>query len=228
MKPIIVCHRYLLQGKLGVDNLFSQLEACVENGFTFFETDIRRLPSGEFYISHDEQKIITEENDANRHLAFWKAKGLNVALNIKELGYDEALVRFLEKHDVIGQVFLFDFDIDFLGAAPQSYINNIHRLNPDLACAVRISDRNESIDRAMSVKNFKIIWLDEFDSLWVKAEDMERLKLAGKTVYCVAPDLHGFEHDKVVQRFKDFTQWKADGICTDYGLELREFLKNEA
>ena len=224
MKPVILSHRYLMQGKLPVDNLFSQLETCFEEGFMFFETDIRRLASGEFYISHDAQQVITAENDAKRHLAFWKKKGLVIALNIKELGYEEALVRFLEQQGVVEQVFLFDFDIEFLAAEPQSYINRIHKLNSNLACAVRVSDRKEPAERALAVKDYKIIWLDEFDSLWVRQEDISLLKEMDKTVYCVAPDLHGMDHEKMVQRFRDFTEWGADGICTDYGLELREFL----
>ena len=228
MKPLVISHRYLMQGKLQVDNMFSQLETCVAQGFNFFETDIRRLASGEYYISHDPQTAINEENDARKHLDLWQKKGLMVALNIKELGYEDDLVRFLAARGVIEQVFLFDFDIEFLKAEPQSYIDNIHKLNPNLACAVRVSDHNEPIERAVSVKGSKIIWLDEFDSQWVKKEDIERLKLAGKTVYCVAPDLHGFDHDKTIQRFKDFTAWGADGICTDYALELKEFLSKVA
>jgi len=225
VKPIILSHRYLLNGKERPDNKLSQLKAALTAGFSFFETDIRRLKTGEFYISHDPQDSITSENDAKLHMALWRESGAQIALNIKELGYEEDLVAFLKEQDVTAQVFLFDFDIEFIGAEPQSYINSIHALDPELRCAVRISDHNEPVERAIAIKGSSIIWIDEFDSLWVTQQDMQALKAAGKTVYCIAPDLHGFGHEQVVQRFKDFTAWGADGICTDFALELKEFLK---
>jgi glycerophosphoryl diester phosphodiesterase len=220
----IISHRYLTQGKnKETENTLSQLKFAL-NEFVFFETDIRRLPSGEFYISHDPQNILTEENNAIQHAKFWKSNNAKIALNIKELGYEKDLVEFLKAQEVIGNIFLFDFDIEFLGIEPQSYINSIHQYEPKLECAVRVSDRMESVERALQIKNSKIIWLDEFDSLWVKQEDIQVLKNAGRIVYCIGPDLHNFSLAETESRFKDFIKWKVDGICTDYSLLLRRIL----
>jgi len=220
----ILSHRYLLAGKNSKnENTLSQLKDSLKF-FNFFETDIRRLASGEFYISHNEQTVLTPENDAVAHTALWKNKGAKIALNIKELGYEQQLVEFLRKQQVVNNLFLFDFDIEFLGAELQSYINNIHSLEPGLRCAVRVSDHNETIERALAISGSKIIWLDEFDSLWANNEDIQKLKDAGKTVYCIAPDLHNFSQGQMEKRFHDFIAWEVDGICTDYPLQLKQIL----
>lgn len=205
-----------------VENTTSQLKKSLIN-FNFFETDIRRRVSGEFYISHDPQDQITIENDARQHTELWRNnKSVKIALNIKELGYEKDLLDFLKVEKVTGQVFLFDYEL--LGAEPQKYINDIKRMEPEIKLATRVSDRNEPVSRALGLTGADIIWLDEFDSLWVKQEDIAALKSAGKTVYCIAPDLHNFSDDETKQRFKDFTDWGADGICTDYALLLKETL----
>ncbi len=224
----ILSHRYLFQGKDKLlENTVSQLKKALVN-FNFFETDIRRLVSGEFYISHDPQTTITIENDARLHTELWRSNpDVKIALNVKELGYEKDLVDFLKVEGVINQVFLFDFDIEFLGAEPVSYIKKIQEMEPALRCAIRVSDHNEPVKRAVEMKTAPIVWLDEFDSLWVTEHDIKILKSAGKTVYCIAPDLHNFSPEETTKRFKDFIAWGADGICTDFAMELKELL-NEA
>ncbi len=221
----ILSHRYLTEGKnKEKENTLSQIKYALEKGFNFFETDIRRLPSGEFYISHDPQSAITEENNAVEHLKVWKASGTRIALNIKELGYEKELVDFLKQYEVVENCFLFDFDIEFLGAEPNSYIEKIYSLEPTLKCAVRVSDHSETVERALGIAASNIIWLDEFDSLWVNEGHIKKLKDAGKVVYCIAPDLHNFTHEQTLARFKDFIAWQADGICTDFAEDLKNII----
>ncbi len=219
----ILSHRYLTEGKnKPSENTVSQLQLALAD-FSFFETDIRRLVSGEFYISHDPQNTLTFQNDARKHAELWRGDpNIKIALNIKELGYEKDLLDFLKTENVLGQIFLFDYEL--LGAEPQKFVNNIQKLEPTVKLAARVSDRNEPIDRALSIKGADIIWLDEFDSLWVRQGDIEQLKAAGKVVYCIAPDLHDFSEEDMKKRFSDFTAWGADGICTDYALLLRDFL----
>ncbi|MBL8030453.1 MAG: hypothetical protein JNN11_04365 [Candidatus Doudnabacteria bacterium] len=222
----ILSHRYLTIGKSKEkENTLTQLKAALALGYNFFETDIRLLPSGDFYISHDPQASLTAENDAKEHVKLWKSSGAKIALNIKELGYEEKLVSFLKANGVVENCFLFDFDIEFLGAQPNAYIEKISALEASLMCAVRVSDHNETVDRAIKISNSKIIWLDEFDSLWVKREDVIRLKDAGKIIYCIAPDLHNFTHEQTMQRFEDFISWEVDGICTDYAEDLKTLIQ---
>lgn len=220
----IISHRYLLNGKNSKsENTLTQLKKTVRY-FNFFETDIRRLPSGEFYISHNPQNKLTGENDAREHIKIWKEKSCQIALNIKELGYEQDLVEFLKAWGVLKNVFLFDFDIEFLGADLQSYINQIHQLAPELKCAVRVSNHNETVLRALATKESTIIWLDEFESFWSKQQDFRDLKQDGRVVYCVSPDLHGFTLEESQKRWQDFLSWQADGICTNYPLLLKESL----
>ncbi len=220
----IISHRYLLDGKNELaENTLSQLRRAVGN-CRFFETDIRRLPSGEFYISHDPRRKPDAEHDALEHTKIWKEQFCEIALNIKELGYEQDLVEFLKIQGVLSNVFLFDFDLEVLGADPQNYIDRIHQLAPELECAVRVSDRNETVLRALEVKESRIIWLDEFDSFWSKRQDLKELKEAGRLVYCISPDLHNFSLEDTQKRWQDFIFWQADGICTDYPLLLKGIL----
>lgn len=221
----ILSHRYLTTGKSRQqENTLSQLNRSLSMGFNFFETDIRRLPNGKFYISHDLKIKITLENDAILQAMQWKESGARIALNIKELGYERELINFLKEQDVLENVFLFDFDIEFLDAEPKEYITRIAQMEPKLECAVRVSDHIESVNRAKEISQARIVWLDEFDGPWAKLSDIESLKSAGKTVYCIAPDLHGFSFEETVRRFSDFIAWDADGICTDYAEELKKII----
>jgi ABC-type sugar transport system substrate-binding protein len=46
-------------------------------------------------------------------------------------------------------------------------------------------------------------------------EDVVRLHGAGKTVYAVSPELHGFSFTQAQARWDDFARWGVDGICTN-------------
>lgn len=115
---------------------------------------------------------------------------------------------------VLNQVFLFDMELleTQVGQTAQLF----RRLSPNIKLAARVSDRGEPIDRALSIESADIIWLDEFDSLWITEEDIFRLKSASKTIYAISPEIHGFSIKDVKNRWFDFYTWCVDGICTDY------------
>ena len=69
------------------------------------------------------------------------------------------------------------------------------------------------------------VWADEFDSLWLTGREVERVRAAGRLFYVISPEIHGFEHDAMLRRWKDFRAWHVDGVCTDYALEAREFFR---
>ena len=96
---------------------------------------------------------------------------------------------------------------------------------PDVKIAARVSDRGESIERALSIPEADIIWLDEFDRLWCTEADVRRLRDAGRTVHAVSPDLHGGTFQQARRRWLDFIQWGVDGICTDYPAALDSLLR---
>jgi len=217
---IILAHRGNLSGiDHATENSLAVIGNSLEYGFGI-ETDIRRDIHGFLYISHD-SAVPNTDNDANAHARLWsKYPSCEIALNVKELGYPEQLVRFLTEHELVRQVFLFDFEL--LETTPGETAKRIQAIDPAIRLAARVSDRyGESIEQAASIAS-TIIWLDEFDSLWVTADDVARLKQLGRTIYAISPEIHGFTKEETETRWKQFQDWGIDGICTDYPIRARE------
>ena len=198
------------------ENSLASVRACLEDGWGV-ETDIRRDARGRFYIAHDPAPW-TAANYADAFCALWRAPPGTIALNVKELGYEAALLAYLDAQGVRAKVFLFDMEL--LEAVPGETARALRRLDPDVRLAARVSDRGESVERALGVTVASITWLDEFDGPWATAADVARLKRAGKTVYAVSPDLHGGSREAAERRWHDFTAWGVDGICPDYAVAL--------
>jgi glycerophosphoryl diester phosphodiesterase len=211
---IILAHRGNLNGiDHSTENSSAVIRASLEAGFGI-ETDIRRDASGSLYISHD-PATLTEDNNADAHAQLWRHfPNCEIALNVKELGYPEQLVEFLQRHQLLQQVFLFDFEL--LESRPGETAARIQALSPAVRLAARVSDRHgESIEQAAAIAA-SIIWLDEFDSLWVTADVVRRLKDQDRTIYAISPEIHGFSMAETETRWKQFQDWGLDGICTDY------------
>ena len=147
-----------------------------------------------------------------------------IALNIKELGDEAALIAFLESQGVIAQTFLFDMELIEPRAGETA--RRFRDLHPAVSLAARVSDRGESIARALDIDVASVIWLDEFDGLWCTESDVRALKDAGRTVYAVSPELHGAPPAVTRERWADFINWGVDGICTDYPLALDRMMKS--
>lgn len=217
---IIIAHRGNQVGALPLEeNKVGSIERCLERGWAV-ETDIRRGGEGCFYISHDPAPV-SEENEARTFLRSWRRwPGVPIALNVKECGYEADLIQFLAEEKVLSQLFLFDMEL--VENVPGQMARIFRRLSPSILLAARVSDRNESVDRALAIPEADVIWLDEFDQHWARAEDIRRLKNAGKTVHAVSPDLHGYSLHIARRRWSDFMSWGVDGICTDYPAVLEE------
>jgi hypothetical protein len=89
--------------------------------------------------------------------------------------------------------------------------------------ASRVSDRGETIERALSFPG-RYIWLDEMDGTWARRADVDRLKAAGRTILAVSRDLHGAAVEECVERWTQFADWGVDGICTDWSKRLSRHL----
>ena len=133
---------------------------------------------------------------------------------MKELGYEATLLNYLEGQRVLAQSFLFDMDL--IEAEPGATASLLRQLHPTVRLATRVSDRREPLERALESDLTSIVWLDEFDRLWATQQEVRRLKDAGRTVYAVSPELHGFSLAQARSRWMDFVRWGVDGICTDY------------
>lgn len=216
--PIILSHRGNLVGPCQPsENRLPAIRAALECGWSV-ETDIRRAADGRFYISHDAMPS-AHETPAEDFFALFRAHpAATVALNIKELGSEEALIGLLDHEDVTGQTFLFDMELleKQAGATARAF----RALHPTIRIAARISDRGESITQALDIDVASVIWLDEFDGPCFTEADVCRLKDAGRAVFAVSPDLHGKPADECRRRWLEFIRWGVDGICTDYPAAL--------
>jgi glycerophosphoryl diester phosphodiesterase len=187
------------------------------------ETDIRRAADGRFYISHDRRASADGRLAEDFCWQFRLAPAATIALNVKELGDEAALIAFLAEQRVLRQVFLFDMEL--LEPVAGQTARRFRELSADVRLAARVSDRGESIDRALAIPEADIIWLDEFDAPWSTEADIRRLHDAGRIVHAVSPDLHGGSFQQARKRWLDFIQWGVDGICTDYPAALDSLLR---
>jgi hypothetical protein len=215
---LVIAHRGNVYGPDPVtENSLRSIRRCVEAGWAV-ETDIRReRASGRFYIAHDPGGW-TADADAAAHAALWREHRARVALNVKELGDEDALVAFVAERKVRDQVVLFDMEL--LEPRAGETARKLRALDPDVTLAARVSDRGETVARALAIDVATVIWLDEFDRLWATAADVARLRDAGRTVWAVSPELHGFDLDAMRRRWDDFAAWGVEGICTDHAAEL--------
>jgi hypothetical protein len=222
--PVVLAHRGNLLGPCrSSENRVSSVRAALAMGWGI-ETDIRRTADGQFYISHDPQTS-TAGRRAEEFCGLFRARPHAViALNIKELGDEAALIAFLESQGVIAQTFLFDMELIEPSAGETA--RRFRELHPAVCLGARVSDRGESIARALDIDVASVIWLDEFDRRWCTESDVRALKDAGRIVYAVSPELHGAPPAVTRARWADFINWGVDGICTDYPLALDCMLKS--
>ena len=220
---IILAHRGNLDGPdRKTENTREVYEKALGAGFGL-EIDVRRDAHGRFYISHDVMPW-TQKNSLDGFKVVFRAHAQSVvAVNVKELGYENELAE-LVRQDVFGQQsFLFDFELlepSTPGRAQRLIRSTVsleeHRL------ASRVSDHGESIERCLSIPA-KVTWVDEFERFWLTEDVVCRLRAAGRKIFVISPELHGFDGQTRLARWGDFKQWRVDGICTDFAMEAREF-----
>lgn len=211
--PTLLAHRGLRRGAdAGRENGLAAVEEAVAAGHGI-ETDLRRDALGRFYVSHD-AGTWSPATCARRHAALWRRARGPIALNLKEAGHEAALVAFLHEEDLRSRVFL--FDLELLDGGSGMIADRLHRIDPGVPLAVRVSDRGEPVARALRQTAADVVWLDEFDGPWATREDVTRLSLAGFRVCAVSPDLHGGSLEASRRRWDAFVRWGVDAICTDF------------
>ncbi|MEZ5290580.1 MAG: hypothetical protein R2745_05830 [Vicinamibacterales bacterium] len=212
--PVVLAHRGNAHGPDPAgENRLPALTAALARGWGL-EIDIRRAADGRFYIAHDPQPSADAMPAETVCAALRRHPDAAVALNLKELGDEAALLAFLEAQQVTAQVCLFDMEL--LEPVPGATARALRALHPTIALAARVSDRGEPIARALAVDAAATIWLDEFDGPWATEADVARLTRAGRRVWAVSPDLHGGSLADAERRWRDLLAWGVDGICTDY------------
>ena len=143
---LVLAHRGFIDGPdQAVANRIGSLQQCFRRRW-WSEVDIRRDDKGRFYLAHDPDTW-QPDNDAGKVARLLhRYPGCKLAVNIKEQGYEKELVRFLEAHQIVERVFLFDMEL--VEDSPGTMARVFHKLNPGLQPAVRVSDRGEPLERA--------------------------------------------------------------------------------
>ena len=219
----ILAHRANLTGPKSVKE--NSLEACaraLEQGFGL-ETDIRRDASGAFYISHDANPRTPANSLEQYSELFGRFPGAELAINVKELGYENLLVELMQSGRLGKRSFYFDFEL-LETKTPGSAQRKIRSLpgGNAIRLASRLSDRAEPVAQCLGIPA-EIVWADEFDGLWLTQREAEQVRESGRTLYIISPEIHGFDKAVMKRRWADFKAWGVDGICTDYANEARDF-----
>jgi glycerophosphoryl diester phosphodiesterase len=217
---IVLAHRGNLDGpdRKG-ENAFETVAAALERGFGV-ETDLRFLKDGTPYISHD--PVDSPSQLASDHAALWARYPRQlIALNVKEIGFEAETISLLRQFRRLENTVLFDMELIEPRAGQAAIV--FQALESRCELAARVSDRGETIDRALSLPG-DYVWLDEMDGEWVQRADVARLKNAGRKILAVSRDLHGAAPDACEKRWAQLAEWGVDGICTDWPKRLLDRL----
>jgi glycerophosphoryl diester phosphodiesterase len=219
----LLAHRANLTGPQPIaQNSLAACERALSLGFGL-EIDLRRDALGEFYISHDPQPRSPQNQLTAFTRLFQNHPPAELAINVKELGYESDLVELMRSGRLGSRSFYFDFELLEPGF-PGSTQRKIKSLpaGEQVRLASRLSDRGESLDQCLAIPG-EVVWADEFDRLWLTENEARRVLAAGRLLYVISPELHGFDIATMKRRWKDFKFWGVTGICTDYPLAAQEF-----
>ena len=194
---------------------------CLKLGFGL-ELDVRNYMNS-LYAKHDPVLSQDEQSWLELVSVISSYPNLPIAINIKDTGAESSIISSISDLNK-NNVFLFDLEL-VVGIEKYTCLSSLyHELDPMIDIAIRVSDRSETIERAVRSQN-KVVWLDEFDSFWVSHDIIRALNGVGKTVYAVAPDLHKHSLDVSMFRCQQFSDWGVAGICTDYPIILKGILE---
>src|SRR5580698_7044326 len=107
----ILAHRANLTGPHSVlENSLAACAGALAEGFGL-ETDLRRDASGAFYVSHDPGPRTLENSLETFTELFRQYPGAELAINVKELGYETALIELMNSGRLGQRSFYFDFEL---------------------------------------------------------------------------------------------------------------------
>ena len=203
------------------ENTPGSVRAALASGWGL-ELDVRRTAGGVFYFSHDGRPAADAAEADDICAAIARYPAATIAMNVKETGYEGDLLAYLDRRGILRQSVLFDMElVEPVAGATAALFRQLH---PTVRIAARVSDRREPLRRALAIEAASIIWLDEFDMLWAEECDIQTLRSRGRSVYAVAPDLHGAAFDRTRARCVEFARWGVDAVCTDYPASVQRVL----
>jgi len=208
----IIAHRGYWQ-KTSEKNTFGAFERAFSLNFGV-ETDIRDYRN-ELVISHDipSSRCLKLESFFSLYRDYRQKSAL--ALNIKSDGLREQLRAALKKFGIKNY---FVFDMSF----PEQLLYTRAGFN--------VFARQSEYERSpLLYKDAKGVWLDEFDSRWIKAANIAGHARKNKKVCIVSPELHGRDHRAAWNQYRLLSKKIADKVtlCTDLPLKAREFFNEK-
>ena len=222
----ILAHRANLNGPhQASENSPAACARALAEGFGL-EIDLRRNANGEFYISHDPAPGSPENRLEVYTKLFQQHPNAELAINVKELGYEAELVDLMNSGRLGRRSFYFDFELlePKTPGAAQRKIKALPR-SKEVRVAARLSDRNEPLSQCLAIPA-EIVWGDEFDSLWLTEKEVRAVQQSGRSLYMISPEIHGFDLETTKQRWNDFKNWGMAGLCTDYPIAAQKFFRN--
>ena len=219
----ILAHRANLAGPHSVvENSLAACAHALTQGFGL-ETDLRRNASGAFYISHDPQPRTPHNSLEAFTELFHQFPNAELAINVKELGYESELIDLMRNGRLGRRGFYFDFELleTKTPGAAQRKIKSLPG-GRNVRLAARLSDRHEPLSQCLAIPA-EVVWGDEFDQLWLTEKEVRAVHATGRVLFMISPEIHGFDHAATKRRWHDFKSWGVDGLCTDFPLEAREF-----
>ncbi len=223
----ILSHRGLGFGK--PENTLEAFRAAQEADCGL-ETDIRIGLNGEVVISH-EPPVFPELLQAEAAIPLFKTFSHPVAVHLKdeapELGNQAGKL-----FEGIESVFLFDPTIETA--------RKIRKTFPNIQIGFSVGEGHflktiYFLEEVLGLLEGDIIWWDEWTKLGAvyNEEQIKAIRLAGKKVYAISPELHRATEPRHELAANPEKSWEklvslaVDGICTDFPLELKEFLRRE-
>ncbi|CUW38124.1 conserved protein of unknown function(PLC-like phosphodiesterase, TIM beta/alpha-barrel domain,3-208) [Magnetospirillum sp. XM-1] len=184
------------------------LASALRSGFGI-ETDLRdRL--GEVVVSHDipgaDAPLLSQCWGEWLDLA---SPERILALNVKADGLAEIMAPLVAGR--AGDYFFFDMSVPDMR----------HYLRFGLTTFTRHSDAEPSPAYYAASAG---VWMDELESEWIKAADVQAHLDSGKQVALVSGELHRRDHGPIWELARRFRHDDRVMICTDLPAQLQEFL----
>ena len=203
----IIAHRGFWKKKVD-QNTQASFKMAIEYGYGI-ETDIRDK-NGQIVISHDlpRGKVLKLKDLLNLYVK--KSSNSTLALNIKSDGLQTELVKLIRQYD-IKNYFIFDMSIP----------ENIKYLKTSLEIYARLSEYEKNY------KNFncKGLWIDQFNSDWVKPKKIIHLLKSKKKVCLVSSELHNRHKGQLWNMIleNNINKYNNFMLCTDFPNKAKKY-----
>lgn len=198
----IFAHRAMLNSK---ENILEGIRNCIQLNIGL-EIDLRY--DKDIYMSHDVNKNFQFFEEACKIFSLSKTK---IALHVKETQAIKEIVRLVNEYLINQNCFMFMDTVDYMQL--EELVGN------DLQVAYYASHKPLSYKPT-------IYWCDELGDNWYNESIIDSLHKNNKILYAMSKELiHQADLDEIKKEWERLLDLGFDGICTDYPLELRSFIK---